>query len=121
MTDFLDQSQKKILEWVKLLREKKIRPILGTVVPVTKAHDAKKPGRFNSILEFNEFIRSTAKKEGIPLLDLEKALRISDDDRHLREDFAQPDGLHLIEKAYIHLDNFMASFLKNYAPAQEKE
>ncbi len=100
----IDKSQKLLKEWVVLLRNRNITPILATVVPVTKEHDAKRPGRFNSILLFNDFIRGYAYQENIEILDLEKALRISDEDRHLRDEYAQPDGLHLVKEAYLRLD-----------------
>ncbi len=100
----IDKSQKLIKEWVNLLRTHNITPLLATVVPVTREHDAKRPGRFNSILLFNDFIRKYAYQENIEILDLEKALRISDEDRHLRDEYAQPDGLHLVNKAYLKLD-----------------
>ena len=96
----MGQSQKLIREWVSLLRFNHIIPILATVVPVTKEHDAKHLGRLISILAFNDFVREYAFQEGILVLDLEKAVRMSDTDRRLRNEYAQPDGLHLLKKAY---------------------
>lgn len=96
----IKQSKKLIREWVALLTSHQITPILATVVPVTREHDTKRPGRLISILEFNDFIREFAFQEGILVLDLEKALRISEMDRHLRSEHAQPDGLHLVKGAY---------------------
>ncbi len=96
----LGQSQKLIREWVSLLRLNRITPILATVVPVTKEHDAKHPGRLRSILAFNDFVREYAFQEGVLVLDLEKAVRVSDMDHRLRNEYAQPDGLHLLRKAY---------------------
>ena len=52
------------------------------------------------MLKFNDFIREYALLEGIEVLDLEKALRKSDRDRHLRDEFAMEDGLHLVATAY---------------------
>ena len=94
------ESQRLIKEWVTTLRSHSVTPILATVAPVTKEHDTKHPGRFASILAFNDFIRDYASREGLLVLDLEKALRVSDEDRHLKNEYAQPDGLHLVEKAY---------------------
>ena len=96
----IEQSKKLIKEWVALLVAHQITPILATVVPVTREHDAKHPGRLISILEFNDFIREFASQKGILILDLEKAIRISDMDRHLKNEYAEPDGLHLVRKAY---------------------
>ena len=96
----ISESQKLINDWVKILSSHSVTPILATVAPVTKEHDVKHPGRFASLLAFNDFIRDYASREGLLVLDLEKALRVSDEDRHLKNEYAQPDGLHLVEKAY---------------------
>ena len=96
----LSASQELIKRWVMMLRSRGIKPILATSVPVTKEHDIRNPGRFDSLLLFNDFIKEYASKENIPLLDLEKALRIDASDRHLRNEYAAPDGLHLVERAY---------------------
>jgi len=96
----IEPAKKMIKAWVDQLRGSGIAPILATVVPVTKAHDKNHPDRYNSILEFNGFIRLYAGNQKILLLDLEKAVRINEKDRHLREEYAQPDGLHLVQKAY---------------------
>lgn len=96
----IKQSKKIIKEWIALLTSHQITPILATVVPVTREHETKHSGRLISILEFNDFIREFAFQKGILVLDLERALRISDDDRHLKNEFAHPDGLHLVKRAY---------------------
>jgi len=96
----LISSKELIKKWVMMLRSSGIRPILATTVPVTKEHDNRNPGRFNSLLVFNDFIKEYASKENISVLDLEKALRIDGNDRHLRNEYAAPDGLHLVERAY---------------------
>ncbi len=96
----IDSSFNQIMKWVEQLRSHNIQPILATVVPVTQDHDNNHPDRFNSIIEFNDRIRRYASTERISVLDLEKAIRVSDKDRHLKNDYAQPDGLHLTENAY---------------------
>lgn len=96
----LGPSLQQIIKWVEKLRFNNITPILATVVPVTKEHDKQNPGKFDSILAFNNSIRSYALKENLPVLDLEKALRISKNDRHLKNEYAVPDGVHLVKKAY---------------------
>ena len=95
-----EKSEQSIKLWVKKLEDHDIRPILATTVPVTREHDAGHPGRFESILKYNDFIIRYAGQNNIPVLDLEKALRISEEDRHLRDEYAQPDGNHLVQKAY---------------------
>ena len=96
----LKSSQKQIVTWATKLRSQDITTILATTVPVTEEHDHNHSGKFKSILEFNDFIRQYASKEGIAVLDLEKALRKSNEDRHLKNEYAKPDGLHLVKRAY---------------------
>ena len=96
----LDPSQKLIKKWVKELRSHHLTPILATTVPVTRDHSKRNPGKFESILEFNDFIVDFSSRENIIILDLEKAVRISNQDRHLKDEYAQADGLHLVQKAY---------------------
>jgi hypothetical protein len=55
-----------------------IRPLLG------KTTSSK---RLQALLQYNDWIRSYAKQEGLTVLDLEKALRTSESDRSLRESF----------------------------------
>ncbi len=96
----LNQSKKLITKWVDLLRFHKIRPILCTVVPITAKNEKNNPGRLNSIISFNDFIREYATSEDITVLDLEKAVRISEANRQLRNEYADADGLHLSKIAY---------------------
>lgn len=110
----IERSKEQIGEWTSRLSEKKIIPILATVVPITRERDSRSPGKFNSIIEYNDYIREYSKDNRILILDLEKELRISDQDRHLKDVYAQPDGSHLVERAYHEvLDKYFLSFLKN--------
>jgi len=93
--------------WVTLIRERNIKVILATTVPVTSAHAAERKGRMASIREYNDWIRDYAKNENIPLLDLEAALRTDEKNRFLKNDLAVEDGLHLNQKAYGILDNVL--------------
>lgn len=106
-------SEDQIRAWVNEVRSQGINSILATVVPVTKDRDNADLGKFQSILEFNDFIREYAAKEHLMVLDLEKAVRISETDRHLREEYAQPDGSHLVKKAYDEaLDKIAVELIK---------
>lgn len=87
-------------EWINALVTAKICPVLATVVPVTAEHDRKEPGRFTSLVEFNDWIRKSAKERELPLLDLARTLQVSDIDQHLDEHWATGDGLHLRRRAY---------------------
>lgn len=109
----LESSEEQIKVWVDQIRSRNIIPILATVVPVTMERDKSSPGKFKSLLKFNDFIRDYAAQEGLPILDLEAALRISDTDRHLRPDYAQPDGTHLVPEAYhAALDKLAVQLIK---------
>lgn len=107
-----DASKQKIMKWVDLLREKGKMPMLATVVPVTGKHEKTHPGRLQSILQYNDFVRDFAAKENIYVVDLEKAARVSEADRSLTIELAQADGLHLVQRAYIErLDKLIVPML----------
>jgi hypothetical protein len=110
--------------WVATLRAEHITPILATVVPVTTPeffsmsyvkHLVKKvtrnkipvDERLPYLLEYNDWIRTYAAQEGLVVLDLELALRTDAQERKLRADLADEDGLHLNDKAYRILDRLV--------------
>jgi len=122
--------EKSMETWVQECRVKGVVPVLTTVVPVTRLHSPKKflidiiklrnpfkfggpfqQKRWKAILEYNDRIRDYAKKQGLPLLDLEAALRYSEKDRHLQSRWAKYDGLHLKLAAYKVLDGVLSSLL----------
>lgn len=133
---------KKSMEtWVQECRVKGVVPVLTTVVPVTRLHSPKKflidivklrnpfkfggpfqQKRWKAILEYNNRIRDYAKKQGLPLLDLEAALRYSEKDRHLQSRWARYDGLHLKLAAYKVLDGVLSSLLNGmrWEPASDR-
>jgi hypothetical protein len=53
-----------------------------------------------SILEFNDWIKQYCSGEDISILDLEKALHVSDSNRTLNPKYDSGDGLHSNEIAY---------------------
>lgn len=116
--------------WIKECFKAGVFPIPVTVVPVTRLHPFKQilidilkrrnPLRFGSpfkhwrnkaIIEYNDWIRSFCGKSGLFVLDLEVAVRYSEDNRYLREDLSTIDGLHLNNKAYNILDQIVIPFL----------
>jgi lysophospholipase L1-like esterase len=118
--------------WVEICQEADVTPILATVVPVTRLHSFKKilidivkgrdpfvdgnpfdNNRNKAILDFNDWIRLYAEKEGLAVLDMEDALRYSEMNRFLREDFAKLDGLHVNTKGFVNLDRIVIPTLKN--------
>ena len=86
--------------WIRGLRDAGIRAALATVVPVTAEHAAAAPGRAEGLWAFNDWAREFCQDEGVPLLDLEAALRVSAEDRHLDPALHCGDGLHLSQRAY---------------------
>ena len=98
-------------QWVGRLRERGIRLILATVVPVTRARAAANPRKQESLLEFNRWLRQYARGQDLAVLDLEAALREESPAAYLRQDFAAPDGSHLNAAAYQHLDQVLLETL----------
>lgn len=101
------QKQELMDRWVREVRQKNIRVVLATAVPVTRQRAAKDPGKQEGVLAFNDWIREYSRKNDIPLLDLEAALRTDDRERYLRDEFAIDDGSHVNRKAYDVLDRVM--------------
>ena len=101
-----------VARWVQQIRAGRIEPLLATVVPVTAQHAARFPGRAEALWQFNDWLRSYTAAEDVPLLDLEAALRVSEEDRHLDPRFAASDGLHLERATYRqHLDPLILPLL----------
>ena len=74
-----------------------IKKILYPSKPQTEA-------RLKGLTAYNDWVRTYAAEQKLAVLDLEKALRISESDRRLRPDLDGGDGLHLNAQAYAVLD-----------------
>jgi lysophospholipase L1-like esterase len=116
--------------WIDRCLEKNIIPIPTTVVPVTWSHNiingvkiiikriigriGKIYGlsRIDSILAYNDWIKEYAQSRGLVVLDLEAALRVSPEDRYLRNELSSGDGLHLNDQAYKILDGIVLPTLE---------
>ena len=116
--------------WVGECQKKGVVPALVTVGPVREPTIWKlqywkniikkiiypnKPtveARLRDLAAFNDWIRKYALEQNLPILDLEKTLRISETDRRLREDFDGGDGLHLNSNAYAKLDQIVIPTLE---------
>ena len=96
----MDAYKDLIIDWVNLCRDSGVIPILTTVVPIDPNNPANWGGRLESILEFNDWIRSYCVSENISVLDLEAALRVSQDNRILNPAYDSGDGLHPNDLAY---------------------
>lgn len=103
--------QRKIQNWVNKLRAKHVNVILATVVPVTQSRDQQSPGKQQSLVQYNQWVRQYAGQHGLGLLDLEAALRTDESTRYLRDEFAASDGSHLNAAAYRVLDNTLRAAL----------
>ena len=118
-------------KWIEECQRKDVIPIPATVVPVTRLHSFKQfmidivkgrnPLRYGSpfsnkrneaLLEYNDWIRIYCKKCGLSVLDLEAAVRYSEENRYLREDLARLDGVHINKSAYKILDQIVIPTLE---------
>lgn len=123
-----DQYKQLIIQQVKDCLVNKIVPILATTVPVitppfgTKFYfkDLLKTvwpnkirirQRLEPILRYNDWIIEYSTEQGLPVLDLEGALRVTTDDRRLRIEYTSGDGLHLNQDAYKVLDGIIMPVL----------
>ena len=108
----LFNSKQYIETWVKKLQSAGINPVLATVTPINNDLANKLPHKFKSILEYNDFIYKYSEQNNLYVFDLEKSLRISEKDRHLKNEYATDDGYHLKKKAYEEiLDKYASTFL----------
>lgn len=109
----MDAYMNLIRDWVNLLRGEGVIPVLATVVPVDPYNPGCSEGQNESILEFNDWIHEYCEYEDISVLDLEAALRISEDDRTLDPDYDSGDGLHPNDLAYTEeLDDILIPALE---------
>lgn len=106
------QEQQALLQrWVAEVRAAKRTVVLATTVPVTRARSASDPGKQAALLAFNDWLRGYAQREGLPLVDLEQALRSDDRERYLRDEYTSGDGSHLNRAAYDVLDRTLLKTL----------
>lgn len=121
----LERYKRLVKNWVETCREAGTQPVLATTVPVVKSFPLRifllsltrlrfkwPKGTFEGIVEYNDWIRDYAAREGLPVLDLEKALRSGPKDRYLKSSFALKDGLHINDAAYKVLDTLMVETLE---------
>jgi hypothetical protein len=107
----LDAYQRSIRQWVQELQRRNVQVILATVVPVSKARAAANPGKQESLLEYNRWIREYAREQHLALLDLEAAMRQEGEGSYLQDRFDVGDGTHLNAAAYEVLDTTLRTTL----------
>ena len=109
----LNKAKENVVSWIEQLAKAGIKPVLATIVPVTKGKSAKAPDKFKSLLAYNDFVRDYGRKKNIQILDLEASLRIGSKDRHMQDKYAIDDGVHLKPIAYHEaLDGLVVPLLK---------
>ena len=96
----IENSAKKLLQWVSLLKENGIIPIIATTTPVKETHENKKQQL--SIDHWNKLIRQKFGKDkhSYYILDLAKALQINSKNTFLKPNYYVEDGLHMTHLAY---------------------
>ena len=107
----LSLYERSIQDWVGRLQVRGISVVLATVVPVTRERALQNPGKQESLLQYNEWIRQYAAQRGLKVLDLEAALHDGGPAKYLRSDFSAADGSHLNPAAYAVLDDVLLTFL----------
>lgn len=114
----LEGYKASIQRWTKRARADNFKVILATVVPVTKSRSAQVPGKQEQLLEYNRWIRQYAREQGLPVLDLEAALRENTEAAYLRDEYNSGDGTHLNAGAYAVLDGTLRTLLCGMVLAQ---
>lgn len=111
--DFQLQRKKEFFQrWVEEVRQKHIPVMVTTIVPITRARaESDGTAKLQAIREFNDWMRSYAQTQRLPLLDLEKAMRTDAKERYLRDEYTSGDGSHLNRAAYAVLDRVMMDAL----------
>jgi lysophospholipase L1-like esterase len=133
--DEVQEYQQRISRWVQQAKAAGIVPIVATTVPVTermptwlymkqlvkryvlRRNYVDYTERLAKIWEYNDWIREFSLKNGVALLDLERALRVSDTNRSLSEKYAKDDGLHINAAAYQVLDGELTRVLDQVSHA----
>jgi len=110
--------------WLESLQSRGLLTVIATVVPPARSagwwQDVKdfikerllgRPGRLEQVVAFNEWLRTLGAELKIPVFDLEELLRVSAEDRHMRAQYSEGDGIHLAPVAYQRLDRELLAFL----------
>jgi hypothetical protein len=133
----LEAYQAQFAGWVDRLETAGLRVAVATTVPpaadrgavhalktFVKTRLLGHPRQTTQVWAFNDWLRGFASSRGLPLLDLERLLRDSPDNRHLDPGFDGGDGIHVNPAAYALLDASLESFLETVQsapPATEPE
>jgi lysophospholipase L1-like esterase len=127
-----EDSRRRIEGWVERLRRSGARPVLLTTVPIARprTYSARakyrveralgRETRIEGLLAYNDWLRGYARREGIPLFDLEAVVRESETERWLRPEYDAGDRLHLNGAAYGVIDEAFSAFLAAQRPLSRR-
>lgn len=120
----IEAYKSQMRRWVAELKADHMRPVLATVAPSARPSGVMpeiksaiksllgRPNRFDQITAYNAWIREYAQSEKLPLLDLERELRISEGQPYLDSRYDIGDQVHLNQEAYKRLDKAVLMMLK---------
>ena len=115
--------QRSVEAWVQEIRRVGVQPMLVTTAPVAEPTDllgrAKalvkralgRPATQEGVVAFNDWLKEFARRERVPVFDLEAVLRRSASERWLRAEYDSGDRLHLNAKAYAAIDRAFADLV----------
>ena len=120
----LEAYKRQYRGWISEIRGRGLTPVIATVVPparrkgalsVTKGFIKERilgqPSRYEQVAAFNDWLRALGTEMGVPVFDLERIVRASAEDRHMRDEYDEGDGVHLNGAAYQLLDQELQAFL----------
>ena len=120
----LDAYKRMYRGWIEEIQGHGLLPIAATIVPPAHSkgwlEDAKdfvkarilgRPSQYEQVVAFNEWLRALGAELRVPVFDLERLLRVSTEDRHMRGEYNEGDGIHLTRAAYDRLDRELLEFL----------
>jgi hypothetical protein len=82
-------------DMIQIVRKNGAIPIAATICPL-----AYRGPHLENILRFNDWVKEYAMNDRLALMDIENAVRVSKNDRILKKEISQKDGLHLTREAY---------------------
>lgn len=116
----LDKYKESIKNWISIIKDNNILPVIATTVPPAKSTSMVdkiksaikqyilfKPSQIDQVLEFNTWLRDFTMNNNIHLIDLEKELRINDEDRYMNPIYDSGDNIHINKSAYDKLDLYL--------------
>jgi len=117
------EYERKVTSWVAMLRQAGIAPVLVTTPPLDVPQGTIQRGKeeikhllgrgtaAEGIATFNDWLKAYAKREHIPVFDLEAALRRAPDNRWMKAEYDSGDRVHLNAAGYQAMDRAFTQFL----------